>query len=239
MRAAPKSFTVSRIGPGLSRLERPGPGGWSFNMIVVALRDGGLLLHGPTFAGEDTFAAVTALGEPRVLVAPNNYHHLHLARFRERFPGAIAVASRDALPRLGQKGHPDLQEIAAVEHLLPDGARFLRCEGTKSGEAWLSLPGDDGPTWIVCDAFFNLHGPLHGPTGLALRALRVGPGLQVSRTYRWLALADSRRYLYWALDTIAHERPRRLVVSHGEPLEADDLPERLGKALRRSLGQPD
>lgn len=229
------------LAPGLFRLTRPRGGGWALHMNLVALPRSGLLVHSPTLVADDvvradeTFTAVAALGAPRALMAPNHFHHLWLAPFRERWPDARAVASREALPRLAQKGHTGLRELEEVDTLLPPDARWLRCEGTRSGEAWLSLPGEAGPTWLVGDAFFHLPGPLRGPVGLALRALRVAPGLRVSRTYRWLALSDPARYAAWARDTVARERPRRIVFSHGDPLEADDLGDRLLAALAEAF----
>jgi hypothetical protein len=217
------------------RLEKVLPSGWSMNMLLVRLRDGGLLVHSPTWLGDDTFARVDQIGPVRALFAPNHYHHLSLARFRERYPDAMAIASEAAIPRLTKKGHARLLELEEAARLLPPGASFLRCEGTKSGEAWLSLPGDSGPTWIVCDAFFHLTRNVAGMTGIALRTLQVTPGLTISKTYRWLALRDVVRYRAFALETIEREAPRRLVVSHGDAIDSPDLPARLAELVRAKL----
>ena len=75
-------------------------GGWQRAMVLVRLPGGGLLVHSPTWVGPATFAKVEAFGEPRVLFAPNHFHHMFLARFRERWPGARAVAGGVALGRL-------------------------------------------------------------------------------------------------------------------------------------------
>lgn len=204
-------------------------------MHLVRLAGGGVLVHSPTWLGEDTFERVSAIGEPRVLFAPNHFHHLSLQRFRERWPDAVAVASEAALPRLRDKGHEGLGGLESASALLPPGATWLRCEGTKSGEAWLSVPRGAGRAWIVCDAFFHVTRPLSGMTGLALRALAVAPGLRVSRTFRWLAVRDRAAYRAWALEKIAREAPSELHVSHGETLAAADLPARLTEAIERAL----
>ncbi len=216
-------------------LEKVAPTGWSWSMQLVRLAGGGVLVHSPTWLGEGTFERVSAIGEPRVLFAPNHFHHLSLQRFRDRWPAAVVVASEAALPRLRDEGHRGLAELESASGLLPPGASWLRCEGTRSGEAWLSLARGAGRAWIVCDAFFHVTRPLSGVTGLALRALAVAPGLRVSRTFRWLALRDRAAYRAWALAAIAREAPSELHVSHGERLAAPDLAARLTGAIERAL----
>jgi hypothetical protein len=98
-----------------------------------------------------------------------------------------------------------------------------------------SDPGDGGPTWIVSDAFFHLVPPVTGVMGVALRVLGVQPGLRLSTTFRGLCVRDRAAYRAWALAAIKRERPRRLLMSHGEPVEGEDLPERLAAIVRRRL----
>src|SRR5207237_191820 len=134
--------------------------GWSLNMAAVRLPSGGLLLHSPVYAGPESFAQVEALGRPEVLFAPNHFHHLSLPRYVERYPSALAVASSAALPRLRRKGHSTLRPLEESASRLPPGARWLPCAGTRSGEAWLSVPGERGSTLLVADAFFAVTRPV-------------------------------------------------------------------------------
>lgn len=223
---------MNEIAPGVLRLEKVASSGWCWNMLVVKLPGGGLLVQSPTWLGDDTFEQLDALGEVKVLFAPNNYHHLSLPRFRARYPNALAVASEVALPRLRAKGHEGVVELSEAERLLPVGARWLRCEGTKSGEAWLSLPGS---VWLVCDAFFNVERPVTGLMGMTLRTLKIAPGLSIGKTYRWLALRDVALYRTWALEKIVSEAPRHLVPSHGEAVSSETLASRLEELVRDKL----
>jgi len=212
-------------------LEKRAGSGWGLNMILVPLAGGGLLVHSPTWLGDDTFDRVAAIGEPTILFAPNHFHHLSLARFRERWPNAVAVASDVALPRLRSKGHDGLASIGATKL---DGARWLACEGTRAGEALVSI--DDGQrTWIACDAFFNVERPVTGVMGLALRALDTTPGLRIGSTFLWMALRDRAAYKKWILARIAEERPTKLFVSHGVAVEGADLPERLARLVEERV----
>ncbi len=206
-------------------------------MYAVRLRDGRTLLHSPTWVGDDTFERLEAIGPPGVLFAPNHFHHLGLKRFRARYPGALVVASREALPRLQAKGHQGLRELAEAEPLLPEGARFLRCEGVRSGEAWLSLIDEGQRTLLASDAFFNVVQPVTGLAGFMLRRMAIVPGLQIGATFIWLAIGDRRAYRAWARETLAREAPVRLALSHGEPIEAPDLGDRLATLIERRLGR--
>jgi len=61
-------------------------------MTVVRLSDGTLWLHSPVAPSEARFEAVASLGAVAHIVAPNKFHHLFLAPWAERFPGATTWA---------------------------------------------------------------------------------------------------------------------------------------------------
>jgi hypothetical protein len=208
-------------------LEKARSSGWGLNMILVPLPGGGLLVHSPTWLGDDTFDRVAALGEPKILFAPNHFHHLSLGRFRARWPAAAAVASDVAIPRLRSKGHEGVVPIDTVAALLPAGARWLPCQGTRAGEAFLSIEDGGVRTWIVSDAFFNVERPVTGVTGVALRALKTTPGLCIGRTFLWLGLRDRATYKQWITDALSRETPTRMLFSHGIAANGADLTERL------------
>jgi hypothetical protein len=219
-------------GRAITRFEKPDPNGWGLSMIVVELDDG-VLVYSPTYDGDATFERLEALGTPRVLVAPNHFHHLSLARFVARYPQAAVVASEKACPRLRKRGHA-VQPLSSVT--LPDDVRWLVPEGTRAGEAFISTIDRDGArAWIVCDAFFNVERPVTGMAGVVLRALDTTPGLSLGKTFRWLALDDRRAYAAWMLDALARERPTRLYVSHGETAQGDDLADRLAQIVKQRL----
>jgi hypothetical protein len=213
-----------RIAEGLA-------GGWERAMILVRLPAGGILVHSPTWVGPEAFAKVEAFGEPRLLFAPNHFHHLSLARFRERWPDAIAVAGGLALPRLRRLGHEAVARVDEAAAALPQGARWLECAGTRAGETFLSLPIEGRRAWVVCDAFFNI-GRVTGPVGLVMRSLKGGPGLSIGQTFNWVALKDRATYRAWILDALERERPTELWMSHGETVTRDDLPEVLAELVK-------
>lgn len=221
--------------PRVWRFQDRDASGWGRNMHVVPLRDGRTLLHSPTWVGDDTFERIDALGRPGVLLAPNHFHHLGLARFRARYPDALVVAGQGALPRLEAKGHEGVRELAEAEPLLPEGVRLLRCAGVRTGEAWLSFIDEGKRTLLISDAFFNVAAPVTGIAGFMLRRMHAAPGLQLGATFIWLGVRDRAAYCAWVRETLAREAPARLAFSHGEPLEGDDLEAQLTTLLDRRL----
>jgi hypothetical protein len=209
------------------------PGGWPIAMHTVELAPDQVLVHSPTWIDDDTFTNVEAHGRPAILFAPNHFHNRSLARFRERYPDALAVASAGAVPRLTRMGHRGLAVTSEVP--LPAGMRWLLPDGTRSGEAWLAIDAEDGPTWIMCDAFFNEPGPITGLIGTLLRLGRITPGLSLGATFKHLCLNDRTRYLESVRELLARENPRRVLFSHGQPLEGD-VASRLDAVLRARLG---
>ena len=215
------------------RFERRDENGWPLVMHVVELGNGELLIHSPTRIDDRTYDAIAELGTVRYLFAPNHFHNVSIDRYAKRFPRAVVIASHGAIPRLRGKVKTPVEPRESVE--LPKGAHFLVPEGTKSGEAWLSIDGANGPTWIVCDAFFNETRPVKGLFGFVVRRLKIAPGLCVGRTYTFLALRDSKKYLADVLAMIQKEKPVRVLFSHGDPLE-ENVSAALTAILRERIG---
>jgi hypothetical protein len=186
-------------------------------MHVIA-SEAGAIIHSPTLIDETTFERVAAL-EPRVILAPNHYHHLGLSPYRERFPSAVVTADAAAIRRLEQRGHQSVRPLS--ELALPSGVRAFVPPGTKSGETWLVVDDAEGPTLLVCDAFFHQLEPVRGLEGALLRWLKIAPGLAIGVTFTQLVLGDKAGYRRAVLEFIEHEQPRRVLFSHGVPLETD------------------
>ncbi len=73
-------------------------------MTVIRLANGGLLLHSPVATSPELLDAVRGLGEVSYMVAPNRFHHLHVAEWQREFSSAALYLARG----LGQK-RPELQ----------------------------------------------------------------------------------------------------------------------------------
>lgn len=67
-------------------------------MTVIRLAADRLCLHSPVTWSEELDFALRELGDVSAIVAPNSFHHLHVARWAETYPQALVFASPD-LPR--------------------------------------------------------------------------------------------------------------------------------------------
>lgn len=65
--------------------------GCRFNarMSIVRLANGALMLHSPCSMDDATAEAISRLGPVRCIVAPGNFHYLHVAEAQSRFPAAL------------------------------------------------------------------------------------------------------------------------------------------------------
>ena len=213
----------------IETLEYVEKAGWGWNVHLLRLPSGGLFVYSPTWLGPDTFARVEQHGTPEVLFAPNHFHHLALERYRDRWPRAVACASRGALPRLEKQGHRGLRD--AAEAPLPDGMRLLVSEGTRSGETIASVQGQ----WIVCDAFVNFTRPITGLPGVAMRLIRIASGLSISEIFKRIVVKDRAAYKRWLFEQLARDQPKTVHFSHGAPLTGDDVAARLRAVVDRRL----
>jgi hypothetical protein len=226
---------TTQLTPNLTRIQKKTPNGFELNMYVVKLDDGSTLLYGPVRLPSTTLDAVEAIGKPSILLAPNHFHNLGIQPWRERFPDITTVAGTTALPRLAKKGHV-AKPLSEVRSRVGSSVAIVECEGVRNGETWLCVRSGNESTLVVCDAFFHLTGPFAFPTSLIMSVTRTGPGLQFGRTFRWLAIHDVARYKAWALAYLRdHSSITRVVFSHGEPLEGQQVTQRLSQLLEAVL----
>jgi hypothetical protein len=212
--------------------------GFSWRTGALSLGDGGTLLYSPTpKLGDAAHAALLPLGgPPAILLAPNQFHHLGLPEYLDRYPGARAVASERARKRIARKSRREIGSIDSIRERLPTGASVLEPPGLKNGEVWLRVEAPAGVIWMVGDAFFSL--PRNGPgaLGFFLRATGTTPGLRIGSTFLWFGVREKKAYREWLLAQIAEDTPRTLVTSHGEIVRDADLPDRLRELGETRLG---
>jgi hypothetical protein len=208
--------------------EKRTPKGWMFSTVALGLRDGGAVVYNPTRLLPPTaHEAILAVGRPQILLAPNHYHHLGLSEFTERYPGCVAVCTDAARPRLSRQTPVPLLGLDRLVARLPPGAELVEPPGTRLGEVWLTVDGQDGPVWIVCDAFFNVPRHPRGPTGLFTRLFGLSAGLRIGTTWKFIGLRDRARYAEWVLARLHASPPSVLVPAHGAPVAGPDLGARL------------
>ncbi len=187
-------------------------------MAVVRLDDGGLWLWSPIALNPQLEAEVRALGPVRHLVSPNKLHHLVLASWSERFPGAklwgtASTAARfpelDFSASLGDSAPPDwagqIDQYHFTNSPFLDELMFFHRASRTAIIADLSQP--------FSEAFLKRHWPWWLRTIAKAAKLVEGwgyppPELRFSFRHRAAARAKLR--------ALIDEGPERVVVAHGE-----------------------
>lgn len=195
-------------------------------MAVIRMPDGGLLAWSPVALSVDLRAELAALGDARLLVAPNSLHHLHLAQWREAYPAATLCAA----PGLARK-RPDLacdvelgdvpvaadldQVVVRGNVLTTEVVFFHRPSGTV---LFTDLLQQFPPGWF------------RGWRALVARLdLMTQPQPAVPRKFR-LAFTD-RRAARESIRRILAWPAQKVVMAHGTPVDRD-APAYLRQAFR-------
>ncbi len=233
MSAAEFRFTPIDEEAGLFELEAPLE--FPLRSVALRLKDGTFLIYSP-LKKRAAIDATKALGEPQILLAPNHFHNLGLAPHVKAFENTRIVAAAPAHKRLqAQTGGLLPEPLSLLQAQMPNHARILEPPGTKSGETWIEVDTSKGRIWVICDAFFNVHQAIGGVKGAFLKLIQVTPGLQIGKTFPWLALKDKNAYKKWLLERLEEGPPVVLVPSHGEILRDKALGDRLRTLTQKRL----
>ena len=204
------------------------PSGWGWNTVAVRLRDESLLVTSPTSDMSDSaHAELKQIGLPRFLLVSNHYHTLGVDDFVSRYPSVRVLCSKVAKQRLTHKLQNPLRHLDTAQEYLPSELQILEPAGTKTGEVWLELQKNNAYAWVVADAFFNLFNHPRGLMNLPARLTQVTAGLQLGKTFRWLAIRDRTAYKHWFERAVTRATPMLLVPAHGDVLQDTELARRL------------
>ncbi len=199
-------------------------------MTVVRLESGALWIHSPIALTDVVTEFIESLGgDVCAIVAPNKFHHLWVADWRERFPEARVFAEADLKRKVAAlEDSEDISDEAPalyradVEQLIFSGNRLFQ------EAVFFHKPSR---TLIFTDLMINLsadRAPLLARWFLAFEGV-IYPHGGVPRLYRWLTSDKARARA--CVEQLLAWSPQNLVFSHGE-LFTDD-PEAV---LRREFG---
>jgi hypothetical protein len=186
-------------------------------MTVVRLHDGRLVIFSVMSLDDEQMAVLEAFGEPAFMIVPNDHHRLDAKSWKERYPGIRVVAPAGARQKV--------EKVVLVDATFGDfgdpTVRFLPVNGTAEKEAALEVHGETGTTLILNDLIGNIRNA-SGFAGWFLRLMGfAGDEPHIPFPIK-RAMIESRgqvreQLLTWAAMTSL----RRILVSHGEPIEDD------------------
>lgn len=198
-------------------------------MTIVRLTGRRLLIWSAIAVDEDAIAAIEAQGVPAFMVVPSDHHRLDAAAWKARYPELVVATPAGAAEKTG--------EVVAVDTTSPDfddpDIRFLPVAGTRNEEAALVVRRAGGTTLVLNDIVANIR-HASGFGGWLLRRMGLaGDQAQVPSAVAMMIVKD-KEALAAQLNAWAELGDlRRIVVSHGDVIEAD--PSGVLRELARSL----
>lgn len=188
-------------------------------MTVVRLNDGGLWLHSPGELDQRTVAEIQSLGAVTAIVAPGNFHHLHVADAQQYFPDAATYIC----PGVERK-QPGLDYTGLLSDEPPGAWRGELEQVVVRGTRWMwevAFFHVDTRTLILVDLIENFPRAGERPD----RVLRLwlkwvfrmwgrpapAPEYRMGWGDRAVVRGCLERILQWPFD--------RVIVNHGDPVE--------------------
>jgi hypothetical protein len=180
-------------------------------MTAVRLHSGGLAIFSAIALREPEMDELESFGRPAFLIVPSPRHRLDAPTYVERYPDITVVAPRAGVEKI--------EEVVPVSTSAPDfgdpTVRYVEI----CGDSALEVEGDDGLTLIVNDLIGDIHDE-KGIGGWLLKAMGfAGDEAHVPAPVKLLLGKHksevAQQFRFWA------DRPdlRRIVVSHGDPIE--------------------
>ncbi len=184
-------------------------------MSVVRLNDGRLVVFSAIALAEDEMAVLEAFGSPAFLIVPNDKHRLDAKIWKERYPLLQVVAPHGARAKVEETVHVD---TVAPRFDDPD-LQFMAVPGTRGHEAALVVRTRGDTTLILNDLVGNIRGE-SGFGGWLLRlAGFAGGDAQIPKVVKLMLIDDTSALRAQLLQWAAIESLKRILVSHGSPIE--------------------
>lgn len=208
-------------------------------MTVIRLTNSELAVISPIQASDLIVNQLSELGEVKHIIAPNLYHHLFAANFKENYQNATLWAApglRSKKPNL-----PVDQNITSNPARVWDGLEYIFFEGFRT----LGLSGFEplnecvffhsiSQTLILTDAAFNFDESFPVVTQLAARFFGGYKNLRPS-FLEWIATTEKEK-VRQSIGKILSWDFERVIIAHGSIVEQNGK-EKLKKGYEKFLGQ--
>lgn len=184
-------------------------------MTVVRLADGSTVIYSAVALDEEAMTRIEALGPPRYLVVPGDAHRLDARIYKERYPDLCVLAPPRARDRVEKAVHVDTSEVDFGD---PDVTWHV-VAGAGGHEAALLVRRASGTTILLSDLIGDLRRK-EGFEGWMLHVMGFGgDGPTVPTVERLLMIESKAQLRQQFLDWAAIPDLKRIVMSHGKPIE--------------------
>jgi hypothetical protein len=184
-------------------------------MTVARLADKRLVIFSAIALDESSMRVFETYGRPAFLVVPSHKHRLDAKIWKDRYPAMQVVTPEGSRKRVEEVVPVDTTE----PHFGDPRVQFVTVPGTARHESALVVHTQNGTTLVLND----LIGNIRNAKGLGGRFLHLmkfaGDEPQIPRPVMWRLVEDQValriQFLKWA----ALPDLRRIIVSHGEPID--------------------
>ena len=198
-------------------------------MTVVRLADASLVVYSVIALDEAGMKTLEDYGEPAWMVVPNDHHRLDAAAWKERYPKLRVVAPEGSLKKIAEAVPVD----TSAPRFGDPAVRFVTVPGTRGHEAALEVENRSGTTLVLNDIVGNIRGA-KGFGGWLLELMGfAGDEPHVPRPVALMMIDDKAALRKQLLEWADLQNLRRILVSHGEPIDAN--PQQALRELAKSL----
>lgn len=184
-------------------------------MTVVRLTDGAGIIYSAIALDEEQMREIENFATPRYLVVPSDAHRLDAKIYKERYPDLQVVTPPGALKRVTQAVPVDATDIDFGDA----DVAWQIVAGAGGHEGALLVHRASGTTLILSDLIGNLRRK-RGFEGWMLHAMGFGDDQPViPLVERALMVKNKAQLRQQFLDWAAIPDLRRIIMSHGEPIE--------------------
>lgn len=188
-------------------------------MVVVALDDGGLVLHSPIAMDEAGMAWLAEQGEVRWLVVPNGFHRLDTPRYAARFPDATVVCPAGSRAKVEDK--VPVGSTYADAPLAGGRVELVHLDGVREAEGVMIVHDPKGTVLVFNDVLFNVH-DAKGLFALVYGRWMGNFGKPRVTSLARMALVKDRPALRAHLERLSEiEGLTTVIPGHGRPITDD------------------
>ena len=193
-------------------------GNFPRRMTVIALHGHRTAIWSAIALDDPEMARIDGLGTPSFLIVPNRAHRLDAKIWKARYPAIKVLA-----PPSARQAVENVVPVDATSDIIRDpDLALLTVAGAKEDEFALTVRRSSGVTLIVNDVIGHVRHP-HG-IGAKIMARLMGFGVsgpRVPRLVKRMMIDDPDALAGQLRDWAAIADLRRVIVSHGDPIEHD------------------
>ncbi|MCB0419527.1 MAG: DUF4336 domain-containing protein [Bdellovibrionales bacterium] len=199
-------------------------------MSVILLQDGKVWVHSPITPHQDLVDHLNQLGEVSYVIAPNQFHHVHLPNFHSHFPEAKYFATL-GLPHKRSGFAFDVEMQVDQSFPWKEEIESLMLDGMPKVNEWVYLH-KPSKTLIVTDLLFHFVDFPNWRTSWFAKLNRSHNKPHWSWFY-FLNISD-RKAFSQSLQKLEHWDFDKVLLSHGAPIY-ENAKERVMQGLRKII----